>query len=205
MFCSLLKFFRRKFVRFPQAISKEDINLLPTKHYEGEIKLISSYQDAKLASKEIELCKIIGFDTESKPSFHKGEHYLPSLIQIATDKAVYIFQIEKIGGLQTLKPIFKNQNILKVGIAIRDDVLKLKEIEKFTSAGFVDISDLTKQLGIKVTGLRNLTAIFFNFKISKSSQVTDWSQPRLSQKQLVYAATDAWISRKLYLKVRKFI
>ena len=205
MFCSLLKFFRKKFVRLPKKISKEYINKLPTKQYSGEIKLIKNIKEAKLACEEIFQCKVIGFDTESKPSFHKGEHYLPSLIQIATDKKVYIFQIAKIRGLKCLKDIFSKSDILKVGIAIRDDVLKLKEIEHFTSAGFIDISDLTKQLGIQVTGLRNLTAIFFKFKISKSSQVTDWSVEKLSQKQLIYAATDAWISRELYLKVRKFI
>lgn len=205
MFCSLLKLLRRKLTRFPKSISKEIINDLPTKQYDGDIELICTRQDAIVAIKEISSCSIIGFDTESKPTFHKGEKYLPSLVQIATDKKAYIFQLAKIEWLKDLKQILQDKNILKVGIAINDDVLKLKEIENFQSAGFVEISYYTKLLGITVTGLRNLTAIFFKFKISKSSQVTDWSVSKLSQKQLIYAATDAWISRKLYLQVRKFI
>ena len=205
MLDAFCKFLRKKFHLFPKKISKKKLQRLPIRFYEGEIDLISSPEMAKIACQEILNCDVIGFDTESKPAFSKGEKYPPSLVQIGTEKKVYIFQLAKINHLQFLKPILENHNIKKVGIAIRDDVLKLKDIENFRCAGFIDISDITKSFGIIHTGLRNLAGIFLKFKISKSSQVTDWSLENLSPKQLIYAATDAWTSRELYLKVQEYL
>ena len=203
LFLLLANFLRRFHIlrRFPKKISKKEIQLLPLKSYDGELIFVNTPELAQQSTTEI--CKetLIGFDTESKPAFNKGEKYLPSIVQIATSKKVYIFQLSKIDQLRYLKPIFENERVMKVGIAIRDDVLKLRDIESFHPANFKDISDLTKKLGIEQTGLRNLAAIFLKCRISKFSQVTDWSQEHLSARQLTYAATDAWISRLLYLAV----
>jgi ribonuclease D len=191
------------FPKYPSKISKAKLQNLPIKFYEGTIHFINTEEEAQRAMAEIMRENIIGFDTESKPAFSKGEKYLPSIVQIATPKGAYIFQLAKIRQLQFLKPIFECESLLKVGIAIHDDVLKLRDIEDFRPINFLDISDLTKVLDIKQTGLRNLAGIFLKCRISKISQVTDWSQENLSTRQLIYAATDAWISRDLYLEVKK--
>ncbi|MDR1434917.1 MAG: 3'-5' exonuclease domain-containing protein 2 [Puniceicoccales bacterium] len=201
------KFFRTLKIlpKYPKKISKEKLQKLPVKFYDGAIHFINTEEAAREAIAEITGESVLGFDTESKPAFFKGEKYLPSILQIATATGVYIFQLTKIGQLKFLKPIFEREDFLKVGIAIRDDVLKLRDIENFKPAGFRDISDLSKSLGIEQTGMRNLAGIFLKCRISKTSQVTDWSQENLTTKQLIYAATDAWISRELYLEIKKYI
>ncbi|MDR1907066.1 MAG: 3'-5' exonuclease domain-containing protein 2 [Puniceicoccales bacterium] len=190
---------------YPKKISKEKLQKLPIQFYDGVIHLIITKGDAQNAVDKIMQESVLGFDTESKPAFLKGEKYLPSIVQLATATEVYIFQLAKIGQLKILKPIFECENLLKVGIAIRDDILKLRDIEDFKPAGFQDIGDLTRSLGVQQTGLRNLTGIFLKHRISKTSQITDWSQEKLSTQQLTYAATDAWISRALYLEVKKYV
>jgi ribonuclease D len=190
---------------YPKKISKEKLQKLPMQFYDGVIHLINGEENAQKAVVEIMQEPILGFDTESKPAFSKGEKYWPSIVQIATAKNVYIFQLAKIGQLKFLKPILECENLLKAGIAINDDVLKLRDIEDFTPANFKDIGDLTKSLGVHQTGLRNLVGIFLKYRISKTSQITDWSQENLSAQQLTYAATDAWTSRELYLEVKKHV
>ncbi|MDE6575809.1 MAG: 3'-5' exonuclease domain-containing protein 2 [Opitutales bacterium] len=189
--------------RFPKKISKEAISRLPVSSYQGEIIFVDTVELAQQSVREIQKETLVGFDTESRPAFSKGEKYPPSIVQVATEDKVYIFQLPKIGQLRHLKPFLENPKIEKVGIAIHDDVLKLCDIEPFRHAGFRDISETTRALGVEQTGLRNLCAIFLRCRISKSSQVTDWSQEKLSARQLVYAATDAWISRQLYLEVQR--
>lgn len=202
-FSPIVYFFRRIHLlpRYPKKISKETLQALPVCYYEGDLRLINTPELAQQATQEILREHVLGFDTESKPAFNKGESYPPSIVQIATASAVYIFQLKKIEQLQFLKPILEDESIIKVGVAIRDDVLKLRDIESFKPAGFHDLSELTKELGIIQTGLRNLAGIFLKCRISKASQVTDWSQETLTSRQLTYAATDAWISRRLYLKI----
>ncbi|MDR2812541.1 MAG: 3'-5' exonuclease domain-containing protein 2 [Puniceicoccales bacterium] len=190
---------------YSKKISKEKLQKLPIQFYDGVIHLINTEENARKAVTEIMKESILGFDTESKPAFSKGEKYLPSIVQIATAEGVYIFQLAKTGQLKFLKPILERENLLKAGIAIRDDILKLRDIENFKPAGFQDIGDLTRSLGICQTGLRNLAGIFLKHRISKTSQITDWSQENLSTQQLTYAATDAWISRMLYLEVKKYV
>lgn len=203
LYASVVNFLRRIHIlrRYPKKISKKAIQHLPLRSYDGEIVFVDNIPLAQQSVEEISQETLIGLDTESKPAFSKGEKYLPSVVQIATSKKVYIFQLNKIEQLRYLKSIFENNQITKVGIAIRDDVLKLRDIESFSPAGFQEISDYTKKLGIEQTGLRNLSAIFLKCRISKFSQVTDWSKEHLSSRQLTYAATDAWISRLLYIEV----
>ncbi|MDR0351600.1 MAG: 3'-5' exonuclease domain-containing protein 2 [Puniceicoccales bacterium] len=204
MLGKLLRSIKNKIFPFSKSISKETLAALPLFKFQGEIFLIDSIAEAKQAVALLLNHDLLGFDTESRPAFRKGESYPPSLVQISTDKSVYLFQLSKTNGTRPLRPIFESLHIKKVGIAIRDDINKLKELGNFKDAGFVDISDLTKTLDIKNTGLNTLAGIFLKYRISKSSQITDWSQENLSKKQIIYAATDAWVSRELFIKVREF-
>ncbi len=186
---------------WPERIEKEAINQLPLIAYEGKIEIIKTLESARIACEKLSRETVLGFDTETRPAFNKGESFLPSLVQLAASDCVYLFQLGQIGSLAPLVSIFSNTAILKVGVAIHDDIKALNQIEKFTPAGFVEISTFTSPLGIVNTGLRPLCAIFLGYRISKRAQVTNWARAQLDEAQISYAATDAWISRELYQKL----
>lgn len=187
---------------FPKSIAKTDINRLPLDKFSGEIHLITTQAAAELAVQRLLQEKVLGFDTESRPSFRKGESYLPSLVQLSTETSTYLFQINRLGGIEQLKPLFTIPDLLKVGVALHDDIKKLKEISDFDDAGFLEVSQITKELGVRNTGLRSLAGIFLKVRVSKSAQVSNWARRNLNWSQITYAATDSWISLKLYLHVQ---
>lgn len=184
-------------------ITKEEINRLPLGRFEGAIHIITTPASAKAAVKRLMEVEVLGFDTESRPAFKKGENYDPSVVQFATNYEAYLFQVKRIGGLAPIKPLLESESPAKVGVALRDDIKRLQAIERYKPAGFVEISDISRRLGIEKTGLRSLIGMFLGVRISKSAQVSNWARRTLSHKQIVYAATDAWMSRRLYMLVRK--
>ncbi len=186
-----------------RKISKEDINKLPLAKFGGTIHLITTPSAAEQAVKRLSRESILGFDTESRPSFRKGENFPPSLVQFAAGDGVYLFQLGRIGGLDALVRILENPAISKVGVALHDDIKRLKAIQDFEEAGFVEISNISRKLSIGNTGLRSLAALLLGIRISKGAQVSNWARRQLTQSQMVYAATDAWISRELYLKLQE--
>jgi ribonuclease D len=143
--------------------------------------------------------RVLGFDIECKPNFKKGPNSPPALIQLATSDQAFIFRLYPVMKLGPLVQILENPNIIKTGVAIKDDIHNLQKIESFTAGGFEDLAKLAQSLKIEQTGLRNLTAIFFKQRLSKSAQLSNWQKRPLSPSQINYAATDAWISRELYL------
>jgi len=188
---------------FPAKISKESINRLPLGKYEGKIVVINSEELVKPAVDELLKEDLLGFDTESRPSFTKGTYYPPSLIQFAGSKAVYLFQINLLENkLESLRPILENARIAKAGIAIDDDVRKLKTIQEFDDQSFMELSKYTLKAGIHNTGLRSLVAMFLGYRLSKGAQVSNWSKENLDESQRIYAATDAWFCRELYFKIQ---
>lgn len=184
-------------------IEKEFISALPLMQYAGKIVLVEDEKTAKRAVKELSREKILGFDTETRPSFRKGAGYMVSLVQLCGAKCAYLFRLDFCGGVPVLFPLFENPKILKVGVAVKDDVLHLKVRAPFDDAGFVDASRYTRAARIENTGLRALTAHFLGGRISKAAQVSNWAAKKLSPQQIVYAATDAWTSRELFLKLQK--
>lgn len=188
-------------IQIPQTISKEEIARLPLVQYTGEIQLVRTQKELKQAVKELKKETVLGFDTESKPSFNKGTMHSIAVVQLAGAEVVYLIQVKLLKDINLLNEIWRNPKILKVGIALSDDVKKLKELADFTAKGFLDISSLTKKVGISNTGLRALAGIFLKKRISKSAQVSNWAKEELSPQQIYYAATDAWISRELYMQV----
>lgn len=184
-------------------IEKDFISALPLMQYEGKIVLVEDEKTAKKAVRELSREKILGFDTETRPCFHRGGGYMVSLLQLCGKKCAYLFRLDYCGGVPVLFPILENPNILKVGVAVKDDVVHLKVRAPFDDAGFVDASKYTRAARIENTGLRALTAHFLGGRISKNAQVSNWAAAKLSPQQIVYAATDAWISRELFLKLQK--
>ena len=184
-------------------IEKDFISALPLMQYEGKIVLVEDEKTARKAVRALAREKVLGFDTETRPSFRKGAGYMVSLVQLCGKKCAYLFRLDFCGGVPVLFPILENPNILKVGVAVKDDVLHLKVRAPFDDAGFIDASKFTRAARIENTGLRALTAHFLGGRISKAAQVSNWAAKELSPQQIVYAATDAWISRELFLKLQK--
>ncbi len=187
-----------------RSINKAEINELPIIAWEGSIELLSTIESMEAAVKKLLQSEILGFDTETRPSFKKGEYYPPALVQLATKDTVYLFRISIVKTLAPLIPIFESADIIKAGVAIKDDVKELKAMEEFNAQGFVEITNLTTKLGYENRGLRPLAGIMMGGRISKAAQVSNWAKPELDLKQVRYAATDSWISRELYcLAVRE--
>ena len=189
---------------FPRRIPSEIVSRLPMGAYRGEIVLVDTDEDADAAVDEISKETLLGFDTESKPSFKKGHSYPVSILQIGGEKKVWIFRLGRLDwSMPRVFSILENPKIKKVGVAVNGDISGLKGLRDFEPAGFEDISDKTRKIGIVNTGLRNLLSLFTGFRISKSAQMSNWAADELSKKQILYAATDAWASRLLYLEVEK--
>ena len=149
------------------SITKEAINHLPLHRFNGPIRFISNPKEAKEAVALLKKETILGLDTETKPTFRKGESFPLALLQLAGEHMVYLFQLRGLNGLNPITPLLSNPKIIKAGVAIHDDIRKLTELDAFKPAGIVEISEITQDLGIVNTGLRSLAAIILEYRISK--------------------------------------
>ncbi|MGB0415745.1 MAG: 3'-5' exonuclease [Coraliomargarita sp.] len=185
-----------------RKISKAEINELPLIGWDGRIEILTTEDEMTAAAAALAEESHLGFDTETRPCFKKGEYYPPALVQLASTDCVYLFRICLIGTLKPLLPLLESESIIKTGVGIKEDVRELKKMETFVPAGFVEISELTAKLGYENKGLRPLAGLLMNGRISKAAQVSNWARKQLDRKQIRYAATDAWISRELYVRAQ---
>jgi ribonuclease D len=146
---------------------------------------------------------LLGFDTETRPSFRKGESYKPSLIQLAGRNEAFIFQLQHIGFPRSLRRIFADPGIIKAGVALGRDIIELADLAPFEPAGFVDLGKAAKEVGMQNHGLRGMVAVLLGFRIPKGAQTSNWSKSELTPSQITYAATDAWVGRELYRKMKE--
>ena len=179
-------------------LSREYINSLPIIRFEGEVVVVTDEQQAEEAIKRLAEETYIGFDTESRPSFTKGTSYPVSLVQFSTHDTAYLFQLKKIGFPDFLVDLLENPQVKKIGVGVKNDIEKLRELKEFTAGGFIDLSKLAAKKGIIQVGLRGLTARYIERRLTKTAQKTNWAHPRLTRKQQIYAASDAWICLRIY-------
>ncbi len=190
--------------QIPPTIAKDKINDLPLARYEGPVSVIAKQRDLLEAVDYLRDESLLGFDTESRPSFRRGDNHPVALLQLAGVERVFLFQLQLLDNLDPLFSLLADPAIRKAGVAIRDDIRKLRDLAEFPQANFVEISDLSRRLDVSNTGLRSLCALFLGFRVSKGAQVTNWARRDLAENQIAYAATDAWVSRLLYLKLASF-
>jgi ribonuclease D len=186
-----------------RRISHEDMMGLPVLRYEGEVRLVASPADLTAAMADIRSESVLGFDTETRPAFRKGESYLPCLAQVATARAVYLFQLQQLDFAAPMVELLCAASIAKAGVSLADDLRNLKKLFPFEENAIVDVGSVAKRHGLKQTGVRNLAGIFLGFRIPKGTKTSNWAAPRLSPQQITYAATDAWACRELYLCFKK--
>ena len=187
----------------PRDITRETMAALPVRKYEGEVVMVATPKEFDRAWEDLARETGVGWDTETRPAFKVGESYLPSLVQAATGRAVYIFQLAKMDFSMPIGGLFAEPTIVKAGISVADDLKKLKQVFPFEEASVLDLGKVAKRHGMKQTGLRNLSGIFLGFRVAKGSKTTNWAAPKLTEQQINYAATDAWACRELYLKFRE--
>ncbi len=184
------------------SISAEDLAELPLRQFEGEIVMVETRESALMAAQYLRTRKIIGFDTETKPSFKRGENHQVALLQLSAGGKAFLFRVNMTGLPSVIKKLLSDPDVLKVGVAIRDDIKGLQKISRFVPGGFVELQGMARDRGIKDFSLKKLCAILLGFRISKSQQLTNWEAEELSSRQMVYAATDAWVSLKIYEKLQ---
>ena len=184
-----------------KSISNDELAELPLSSFEGVIHVIEQLEDLDLALEYLSRQSILGFDTETRPAFKKGQIYPVSLLQLSTSDQAFLFRINKIGLPVGLTKILASPAILKMGVAIRDDIKILQRIAPFKAGGFIELQDFVKNYGIENFSLKKLSAIVLGFRISKSARLTNWDAPELSEQQLIYGATDAWVSCEIYKRL----
>lgn len=181
--------------------TREEINALPLTHYDGPLHIIRTLSEWRKAEKDLISTPVLGFDTETRPTFRKGKLNSPSLVQLAGANAVYLIQLAWLPFGEPCAQLLANPEIIKTGVGIHDDMAALARIYPFAPQGCVDLGTVAKAHNLPNQGLRTLAASLFGWRISKGSQCSNWSSRNLSPRQIAYAATDAWIGRLIYLKL----
>ena len=183
--------------------TSEEINAMPLRHYEGPVEVVRTPEAWARAEADMRADGILGFDTETRPTFRKGKLNATSLIQIATAERVYLLQLGWLPFGEACANLLASTDIIKTGVSIGDDMLALARLHPFTPAGLVDRGQVARAHKLPNQGLRTLAASLFGWRISKGSQCSNWSLMDLSQRQIEYAATDAWIGRLIYLRLKE--
>lgn len=185
------------------SIEKEEINLLPAMDFDGEIVEIVTPEGARKAVQVLCHEKVLGFDTETRPSFTKGESYTPAILQLANDKQAFIFRLKFFPFPPELAALLEDEKVLKVGIGIKDDLIGLGKIVDFKPGGFLDLQEVVKRNGMTSASLRSLTAIFLGKKLFKKAKTTNWERKDLTHAQVKYAATDAVVGFLIHEKIKE--
>ena len=187
------------------TIPPEEIEKLDLVSFPGSIIVIETPGEAlDKAISYLRRQKIIGFDTESRPSFSSDQpHYGVSLLQLSGATKAYLFRIKKCGMPKSLCRLLADPRVVKVGAAVHDDLRGLKRLHGFEPAGFVDLQKIGWEYGIRDKAVKKMAANILGIRISKTQQLSNWEADRLSEPQQRYAATDAWVCREMYLKLLK--
>lgn len=185
---------------FARNISREDINALPIRRYEGEVRLVATREEMERAAAEFAAERIVGFDTETRPSFRVGESHPPALAQAATARAVWLFPLQRMDFSAVLGRLLSSKTTVKAGVGLGEDLRQLRKGFAFEPAAIVDLGALARRHGLEKSGVRALAAMFLGFRIPKGAKTTNWAAQRLSPQQIAYAATDAWACREIYMK-----
>jgi ribonuclease D len=183
---------------FQSTIDQEELKKLPLMTFTGEIHVIDSRAGLQKYLPVLRGEKVLGFDTETRPSFKKGKINSISLVQLATPFHAFLFRISRLDLPDELIALFQDDAIIKVGAALHDDLIDLKRIRDFNAGGFLDLQKYVEAFGIENKAVAKMAGIVLGFRISKSQQLSNWDADTLSDAQQSYAATDAWVCLKIY-------
>ena len=183
---------------FIDKISNEQTALLPAVEFRGEIRIVEHERDIAAACKTLAEQPVIGFDTETRPSFRPGVTFRVSLLQLSTPTVCYLFRLNKIPLAKPILQLLEDRRILKIGADVAGDIRSLLALRRFRPGGFVDLQQLAPDWGIEEKSLRKLSAIVLGKRVSKAQRLSNWEAATLTDKQQLYAATDAWVCTRIY-------
>ncbi len=187
---------------FIPTISKEEVAALPTVAFGGEIVVVDTPAKLDAACDYLLGQTVLGFDTESRPSFQKGIVNRISLLQLSAEDTCFLFRLNKIRLDKAILKILENKNIVKVGLSVEGDMRELETLRKFRPKGFVDLQKIAPQYGIEDMSLIKIAAIVLGKRVSKAQRLSNWESVQLTDAQKLYAATDAWLCTEIYNKLR---
>ena len=185
------------------SISKEELSKLPQAHFSGRIVVIDRADQVHEAVEKLREWPVIGFDTETRPSFRRGHSNTVALLQLACDNTCFLFRLNDLGFIPELRELLEDRDILKVGASVHDDFLNLGRLAEFRPEGFVDVQQYVKGFRIIDNSLARIYGIMFGERISKNQRLTNWEQPSLTDSQQAYAALDAFACTRIYYCLRE--
>ncbi len=180
------------------SISKLQLAALPAAQFQGKITVVDDQEAVDIAVSRLRESDLIGFDTETRPSFKKGQTYNVALLQLASDSECFLFRLNKIGMPEPLRHLLEDKNITKVGLSIHDDFRNLRKKYELEPDGFIELQQYVTQWNIIDKSLSKLFGILFGQRISKSQRLSNWEAEQLAEAQLNYAALDALACVKIY-------
>ncbi len=189
--------------RIVDRYDKSHIADLPRAVFPGHIEVITSERDAERAVHYLQKQPILGFDTETRPSFTKGRQYSVALLQVSSQDVCFLFRLNQIGFPLCLVNLLRDDSITKVGLSWHDDLRSLSQRKRFKPGTFVELQNMAGEMGIEDRSLQKLYANLLGKKISKGQQLTNWEADSLSESQQQYAATDAWACVQLYKEMMR--
>ena len=182
---------------------KNQIQSLPCVHFKGRIIVIFTEKEADKAVDYLMKQSVLGFDTETRPTFKKGQSHQVALLQVATHDTCFLFRLNKIGMTDSVVRLLEDQTITKVGLSLQDDMRMLNQRRAFTPGTFVELQKEVKDIGIEDNSLQKIFANLFGGKIAKGQQLSNWEAEILTEAQQRYAATDAWACIKIHEEVAR--
>lgn len=188
--------------KFASTISNEDVAQLEPVRFDGEIVVVETVRDLLRACEVLSAQKIIGFDTETRPSFTSGMMNKVALLQLSTYDVCFLIRLNKVPLDKALIAILQNENIAKVGAAVQNDIAALNALRHFKARGFIDLQNEVGRFGIEDRSLRKLSGIIIGKKVSKAQRLSNWEAQTLTPQQQQYAATDAWVCIELLRRLQ---
>lgn len=186
---------------FEAKIDNEQTSKLPAIEFRGEIRIIDREEQVEEACRYLASQPVIGFDTETRPSFKAGINYRVSLLQLSSEKRCYLFRLNKIALSKPILRLLESPKLKKIGADVAGDLRSLRQLRHFRDGGFVDLQSIASEWGIEEKSLRKLSALVLGLRVSKAQRLSNWESATLTDKQQLYASTDAWACIKIYEKL----
>lgn len=190
-------------VTISDSIDKTLVQTMPQVTFPGRLTVVDSMQSAKAAVASLSRCRLVGLDTETRPSFKKGMSNKTALLQIASSDSAYLFRLNRIGMPDFLCGFLADPRIVKVGLSLKDDFASLRRRADISPANYVELQEMAADFGIREMGLQRMYALLFGRRISKAQQLSNWEAEELTDAQCQYAAIDAWACIRIYKYLTK--
>ena len=187
---------------FVASISNDDVAALEAVHFDGRIEVVETADALAKACHILANERLIGFDTETRPSFQAGVSHKVSLLQLSTENCCFLIRLNKLPLTREIIAILSSNEIKKVGADVRNDIAALNKLRHFTAKGFIDLQNEVGKYGIEDKSLRKISGIILGKKVSKAQRLSNWAANKLTPQQQMYAATDAWVCIEIYNRLR---